>query len=85
MNWQDDLSPKTLEVMKELGNFGPTVHINEKMLKGYTYDDEGGGKTYWSSDDLRGIAAACTEAAEWLDKRAFYMKVSDTASKPMEN
>lgn len=69
MKW-DDVSEKTRQVMKELGNFGPTVHPQNRELKGYTDDGDGLGKTYWSSDDLRGIAAACVEAADWLDKRA---------------
>lgn len=69
MNWTD-VSQKARDVMKEFGNFSPTVHAANKEVKGYTHDDEGGGKCYWSSDDLRGIAAACIEVANWLDKRA---------------
>ena len=62
--WRE-LSADTLAVMAELGNFGPTVNVSDRLVKGYM-----DGKVYWSSDDLRGIAAACTEAAAWLDDRA---------------
>lgn len=69
MKWED-LSQKTRDVMRELGNFGPTVNPARRELKGWTWDEEGLGKTYWTSADLRDIAAACAEAADWLDKRA---------------
>lgn len=66
----DDLGQATLGVMKDLGNFSPTVHAQNKEVKGYTFDDEGGNKTYYSSDDLRNIASACVHVANWLDARA---------------
>jgi hypothetical protein len=69
MQWED-LSNKTRDTMKMLGEFSPTVHAQNRELKGYTHDDEGGGKTYWTSDDLRQISTACSEAADWLDQRA---------------
>lgn len=68
-NWED-ISASARDVMKALGNFGPTVHASAREVKGYTYEDGEGGKQYLSSDDLRRIAAACEEVAEWLDKRA---------------
>ena len=63
------MSPDALDVMRELGNFGPTVR-NE--VKGYMWDDESCGnvKTYFDADDRRRIAAACTEVADWLEQRA---------------
>jgi len=66
--WQD-LSQEARDVMRELGNFGPTVR-NE--VKGYMWDDESCGnvKTYFDSADLRRIAAACAEVASWLESRA---------------
>lgn len=69
MNWED-VSERTRDVMKELGNFGPTVDAIDRAVKGWTYEDGECGKTYWTSDDLRQIAAACIEAADWLDRRA---------------
>ena len=71
MNW-DDLSDEARAVMEELGNLSPTVNVQYKEVKGYTLDSESGegGKTYWSSDDLRTTARACDEVAAWLDKRA---------------
>lgn len=61
--WKD---LKCANVLRELGSYGPTVRVEEKMLKG-SHD---GGKSYMDSHDLRELAAACTEAADWLDARA---------------
>ena len=71
MKWED-LGEKARDVMKELGNFWPTVNAASREVKGATYDDECGGavKTYYTSTDLREIAAACVEVADWLDTRA---------------
>lgn len=59
--------------LEQLGHFSPTIDAQQKCVKGYTADPEGGGnlvKTYFTSKDLREIAAACSEAASWLDARA---------------
>ena len=65
------LPTNALDVMKELGNFGPTVNAAHREVKGYMLDDEGDGVSrYWSSDDLRNIANGCNDVAEWLDQRA---------------
>ena len=53
------------EVLRDLGDFGPTVNTANRDLKGYI-----DGKCYYDAGDLRELAAACTEAADWLDKRA---------------
>jgi len=65
----DELSQDTLDVMKDLGEFQPTLDPVKKMVKGYTYDAECGHviKTYWDSNALRAIAAACVQVADWLD------------------
>lgn len=65
------LSGNALEQMRELGDFSPTTRASDKMVKDCTLDADGDpGKTYWDSEDLRKIAAACAEVADWLDKRA---------------
>jgi hypothetical protein len=70
MKWED-LTESARNTMKELGNFGPTVNIENREVKGYTLDAEGdAGKTYWSSQDLRLMAQDFVEVADWLDKRA---------------
>lgn len=69
MDW-NNLSSLTKTWMKFLGNFSPTSNASERQLKGYMYDDEGGGKVYLDSSELRELATACNEAADWLDKRA---------------
>lgn len=67
-----ELSAEALGWMKWLGNFGPTVHAHNREMKGYKLDDEDGegGKTYVTSAEFRKLAAACIEAADYLDKRA---------------
>jgi hypothetical protein len=71
MKWED-LSELARDVMEDMGNFGPTIKPGSREVKGATYDDVYGGviKTYYSSSDLREIASACNEVADWLDKRA---------------
>lgn len=70
-DWETDLSPKARRVMRELGGFGPVTDASRRTVKGYTYDEDGiGCKTYYTSDDLREIAEACLEVADWLDDRA---------------
>lgn len=66
-----ELSPRALETLTDLGNFGPTVNVQDKRMKGYMLDPDGqGGKTYWSASDMRRIAADLIEAADWLEARA---------------
>jgi hypothetical protein len=71
MRW-DDLSNNTKSWMQLLGNFTPTVNVKDRMVKGYTIDPDDGsaGKTYHTSDELRELAEACNEVADWLDNRA---------------
>lgn len=74
--WQK-LPTNALDVMKELGNFGPTVNAMQREVKGYMLDDEGDGVSrYWTSDDLRNIANVCNEVADWLDQRAAIEQLS---------
>jgi len=70
MDWKTDISSLSQTWMKFLGDFGPTVHEHLRELKGYMHDDEGGGKVYLDAGELRELAAACNEVADWLDKRA---------------
>lgn len=66
-----ELSPNALETLTDLGNFGPTVHVQDKLMKGYMLDRDGEvGKTYLSASDMRRIAADLIEAADWLEARA---------------
>lgn len=70
MDWEA-ISEKARDVMKELGHFGPTTRAEEGLVKGYMACDDGDdGRCYWSSDDLRKVAAGCIEVADWLDARA---------------
>lgn len=69
MKWED-VSEAARNVMKDMGNFSPTVNASQKMVKGYMNDEDGVCKCYFDSNDLRSIAAGCTEVADWLDKRA---------------
>lgn len=66
MDWKSDISSSTKEWMKFLGDFSPTVYTQTRELKGRIRDD----KVYLDSGELRELAKACNEVAEWLDKRA---------------
>lgn len=70
MNWDKDLSNNAKSMMQFLGRFNPTVNVQHKTVKGYMHDEDGGGKVYLDSGELRELALACNEVAEWLDKRA---------------
>jgi len=65
MEWTE-VSEESRCWLKMLGGFGPTVHAKNRELKGYLVE----GRTYFDAGDLRNIAAALIEAADWLDKRS---------------
>lgn len=67
----DELSDNARYFMRDLGNFGPTFHAENREVKGYMLDPEGdAGKVYYTSNDLRQMASAAVEVADWLDERA---------------
>ncbi len=73
-----DLSECALHVMRDLGNFGPTVNPENREVKGYMLDPDGDcGKCYYNSNDLRLVAQGCIEVANWLDKRAELLKETE--------
>lgn len=70
MEWES-VSPKARAWMADLGNFSPTVRAANREVKGRIADENGElCKTYFTADDLRSLAVACIEVANWLDKRA---------------
>lgn len=67
----DELSDNAREFMRDLGNFGPTTNVGYREVKGYMLDPDGdAGKVYYNSSDLRQMALAAVEVADWLDERA---------------
>lgn len=70
IDWNTDVSDSTREILSSIGGFSPTILPEKKELKGWIAGD----KEYWDSEYLRDIAAACTEAATWLDNRAGEVK-----------
>ena len=67
MNWEEDVSPETRDVLANNDQMKPSEFSNGPYLVGTTFQ----GVDYCVfSDDLRRKAAACIEAADWLDKRA---------------
>jgi len=66
MNYVQDISADARETMELIGNFSPTVRVEERMVKGYVDD----GKCYLGSKDLREMSKHFIEVADWLDKRA---------------
>lgn len=68
-DWEG-LSQEARETMEWLGDFGPTVHVEQRQIKGYMRDSEGGGcKVYLTSDDLRILSRSFLDVADWLDAR----------------
>jgi hypothetical protein len=66
-----ELTEREQDTLEFLGNFHPTVTVQDRMVKGYMADDEGVGKVYLSSQDLRKMAEDLESVAEWLDWRAY--------------
>ena len=69
MEW-NELPKRVLENMEWLGNFGPTTNVEDKLIKGYMYDDDGGGKCYLSSKELRELSEDLLIIAIFLEQRA---------------
>jgi len=62
--WKD-LSPETLQVMKDEGNY--CLLGSRKGIKGYIGEEQE-GQSYMGSEDLRGIAKAFIEVADFLEE-----------------
>ena len=72
MKWQD-VSETSRDAMIELGAFHPTDENDDvNALEGFIVDYSFNGiyRVKWTSDDLRKMAVAFAEVADWLDKRA---------------
>lgn len=66
----ENLDPAVLDTMKELGDFSPTSSAQYREVKGYTYREGEGSKTYWSTDELKHISKHLMIVARWLEQRA---------------
>ena len=70
-DFEREVSEGSRAWMRTLGNFGPTVNPIYREVTGYMLGDSAEAeKTYYDSGELRELAAACIEVADWLDKRA---------------
>ncbi len=70
-DFEREVSESARGWMRTLGNFSPTVNPDYREVKGSMLGEYGDAeKTYFSSKELRELAAACSEVADWLDKRA---------------
>ena len=69
MDWKD-VSAEARDTMAFLGDFGPTVNIADRQIKGWkdTVED-GSHSVYIDSTELREMAAHFIEVADWLDRR----------------
>ncbi len=65
-----EFTPREKETLEFLGRFHPTVKETDCTIKGYMHDEEGGGKVYLCSPDLRALAEDLISIAQWLDERA---------------
>ena len=70
MDWKTGISSLAHMWMNFLGGFCPTAHEQKRELEGYVHDADGCGKVYLDAGELRELASACNQAADWLDKRA---------------
>ena len=74
--WRD-LPKEVLDDMEWLGNFGPTVVVQNREMKGQMVDSDGDvGKAYLDADSARRLAKSLNAAADWLDARAEAAKVT---------
>lgn len=70
-DFEREVSESARGWMRTLGHFTPTVNPDYREVKGSMLGEYGDAeKTYFSSKELRELAAACTEIADWLDRRA---------------
>lgn len=70
-DFEREVSESARGWMRTLGNFSPTVNPDNREVKGAILGEYGDAeKAYFSSKELRELAAACSEVADWLDKRA---------------
>lgn len=66
----EELPERVHETMKFLGEFGPTVHHKDKLIKGHMWSDGECHKVYLKSDDLRKLGIDMCRVANWLEMRA---------------
>lgn len=70
-DFEREVSENARGWMRTLGNFSPTLNPDYREVKGSMLGEYGDAeKTYFSSKELRELAASCSEVADWLDKRA---------------
>lgn len=61
-----ELSQNAQDTLEWLGNFGPTVNVEEMQMKGWVDGD----KCYLSAKSFRNMADEFLEIAQWLEDRA---------------
>ncbi|MFI8608521.1 hypothetical protein ACIGFL_09375 [Pseudomonas sp. NPDC077649] len=70
-DFEREVSETSRAWMRALGNFTPTVNPLYREVKGSMLGEYGEAeKTYFDSKELRELAKACAEVADWLDRRA---------------
>ena len=70
-DFEREVSESSRGWMRALGNFTPTVNPLYRAVKGSMLGEYGDPeKTYFDSKELRELATACIEVADWLDLRA---------------
>jgi hypothetical protein len=66
-----ELTQREQDTLAFLGNFGPTVIAQERMIKGWMADSDGDVvKAYLDSKYLRAMAQDLASIAQWLDERS---------------
>lgn len=70
-DFEREVSENSRAWMRTLGSFTPTANPAYREVKGSMLGEYGDAeKTYFDSSELRELAAACDEVANWLDARA---------------
>lgn len=70
MDW-NELPQETRDWMEFIGDFRPTSRMDSRQLFGFFGDDWGcDNDQVIDANQLRELAAACIEVADWLDRRA---------------
>jgi len=66
-----ELSSNAIFWLEFLGNFQPTANVQHKSIKGWMIDRDAVGveSVYLDSENLRTIANALNETANWLEDR----------------
>ncbi len=80
MDWEKDMSRDDKLYLLSIGGFEPGCVVENVELRGVVCD-ESPTVVYFNSDEIRCIANAMINAAQWLEKRAELKMIQDQENK----